>query len=220
MVEQVLGQHMLHCHLVLMEQTQKNSLLPQIVRGLSGGVVVADAQQVLSQDLAAREQLLQRLWGDSTRNCRGLLVFIDSSFNHTNIDNSANHTLINTSISMALRFLEWCGLWQYPETRVVVVGGRADVGTVLLHHSLRNTLHALYIALEDDILHEIRQGSLPNTWLKDGSSRGEGDQVSVFRRCLYCDHGEAGLQLLQQDFLTSGLLQREGLFIGFCHVLY
>lgn len=34
---------------------------------------------------------------------------------------------------------------------VVVVGGKKDVETVLLHHTFRNTVNALYIALPDTV---------------------------------------------------------------------
>ncbi|KAG7162354.1 putative Proteasome subunit alpha type-2-like 7, partial [Homarus americanus] len=49
--------------------------------------------------------------------------------------------------------VEEAALREKPETRVVVVGGMAGVKDVLLHHSLRNTIHGLYLALHELTLH-------------------------------------------------------------------
>lgn len=53
---------------------------------------------------------------------------------------------------LVLRALESAGHWKVSETRMVVVGARNDVDTVLLHSCLRNTIHALYLALHPDNL--------------------------------------------------------------------
>nr|XP_045612707.1 uncharacterized protein LOC123767179 [Procambarus clarkii] len=292
-VRQVMEQHLAHCHVVLLEETQHNSVLPKIVRDVASGVVVVEAQRVMGEAEAARDQLLQGLWGDPARNCRALLVFLDHSAHHANNDTSYNsnnnnsnnnssssninnsnnsssgsNKSISNSRSLVLRFLEWCGLWQRPEVRVVVVGTGTHDRAVLLHHSLRNTLHALYLAPDDLALRQARHRSSPNSQFKHGSSRGGwdtaslvadsspqkrgtrntmgvsgftrlymiritleddflsshrstgagdqvcvgagdqvcagvGDQVWVYRRCLYCEEGDAGVQLLQQADATA-----------------
>ncbi|XP_069160906.1 glutamate receptor ionotropic, kainate glr-3 isoform X2 [Procambarus clarkii] len=204
-VRQVMEQHLAHCHVVLLEETQHNSVLPKIVRDVASGVVVVEAQRVMGETEAAKDQLLQGLWGDPARNCRALLVFLD---------HSAHHAANNTPV---FRFLEWCGLWQRPDVRVVVVGTGTHDRAVLLHHSLRNTLHALYLALLQR--HKTPRSSSPSARLRNGSSRGAGDQVCagagdqvcagvgdqvwVYRRCLYCEEGDAGVQLLQQADATA-----------------
>lgn len=45
------------------------------------------------------------------------------------------------------RLLDEAGLWKIPETLVVVVGGQTQVTDALTHHSLRNTIHGIYLAL-------------------------------------------------------------------------
>ncbi|XP_069161051.1 uncharacterized protein [Procambarus clarkii] len=203
-VRQVMEQHLAHCHVVLLEETQHNSVLPKIVRDVASGVVVVEAQRVMGEAEAARDQLLQGLWGDPARNCRALLVFLDHSAHHANNDTSYNsnnnnsnnnssssninnsnnsssgsNKSISNSRSLVLRFLEWCGLWQRPEVRVVVVGTGTHDRAVLLHHSLRNTLHALYLAPDDLALRQARHRSSPNSQFKHGSSRGGWDTASL-----------------------------------------
>ncbi|KAK3870914.1 hypothetical protein Pcinc_023940 [Petrolisthes cinctipes] len=52
------------------------------------------------------------------------------------------------------QLLEIAGLRKLPEIRVVVIGGKPDVMDVFLHHSFRNTVHALYLAtIHTDISH-------------------------------------------------------------------
>lgn len=55
--------------------------------------------------------------------------------------------MILQSKPLSDRLLDRAGLWKRPETRVLVVGGRASVNDVLLDHSLRNTVHGFYLAL-------------------------------------------------------------------------
>ncbi|XP_071546550.1 uncharacterized protein [Panulirus ornatus] len=141
MVNQVVEQHLAPCHLVLVTTTQHSPVFTHILRQLAldnrAGVVV-ELSTLVSPEL---DPLLQRLWGEARPTCRAVIL-----------------DLINTTfIHHTLRFLERCGLWKRPEARVVVVGGRADVEVVLLHHSLRNSLHALYLALAD--LQDLRPRS-------------------------------------------------------------
>ncbi|XP_069943766.1 glutamate receptor ionotropic, delta-2-like isoform X3 [Cherax quadricarinatus] len=68
------------------------------------------------------------------------LVFITTS----------QHSPLTSAI---LSLLEASNLWKLSETVAVVVGGRVSVKEVLLHHSLRNTVNALYLALHDLTLH-------------------------------------------------------------------
>lgn len=62
--------------------------------------------------------------------------------------------------------VEWSGLWLRPETRVVVLGGTLEVGALLHHFTLRNTIHALYLALHNHTLHKLT----PTTRLREESS--------------------------------------------------
>ncbi|KAG7157779.1 Glutamate receptor ionotropic, delta-1-like 35 [Homarus americanus] len=102
-----------------------------------------------------------------------------------------------------------------PETRVVVVGGTAGVKDVLLHHSLRNTVHGLYLALHDLTLHTPpRTGNsrLKKILPKEAASVSE--RVWVYRRCLYCNNGKADVQLIHKWNLTSSPQHVDDLFFG------
>lgn len=48
-----------------------------------------------------------------------------------------------------LRLLENAGLWKLPTTRILLLGDKTRVKSVLLHHSLRNALHGIYFASEE-----------------------------------------------------------------------
>lgn len=48
----------------------------------------------------------------------------------------------------AIRFLSWSRLWLQPETRLVILGNLQDLDAVLYDNALRNTRHAVYIALQ------------------------------------------------------------------------
>ncbi|XP_042218328.1 uncharacterized protein LOC121863641 [Homarus americanus] len=147
MVSQVVREHLLGCHLVLATTTKHSPVYSQIIRHLATEMetgVVVETTVMFSQDQPTQEErhLLQGLWGDATLSCHVLIL-----------DNTAmeSHSIV--------RFLERCGLWLRPKTRVVVVGGKSGVETLLLHHALRNTNHALYIALLNHSLYVVA----PNT---------------------------------------------------------
>ncbi|KAG7160336.1 putative Proteasome subunit alpha type-2-like 1, partial [Homarus americanus] len=105
-------------------------------------------------------------------------------------------------------FLEQCGLWSRPEVRLMVVGHRSHVETVLLHPSLRNTVHAIYLVLHNLVLHT------PTIKLRERNSDKVGERVMVYRRCLYCNNGEADVQLVYLWNLASGLPRDVNLFYG------
>ncbi|XP_071526989.1 glutamate receptor ionotropic, delta-1-like [Panulirus ornatus] len=103
-------------------------------------VVVVEAGSLLSEDQEAHDHLLQALWGGTKTSCSALILDLISS---TTDNNNGTH--------LALRLMKSSGLWQRPETRVVIVGDRATVRDVLLHSSLRNTIHALYLAIQKPV---------------------------------------------------------------------
>ena len=83
-------------------------------------------------------------------------------------------------------------LW--PEMRVVILGSWADGRDILLHHALRNTRHALYIA--------------PNTTQDAPSSvalQKVGVRMTVLQRCLYCNESDAGVKDLYSGLLKEAV---------------
>ncbi|XP_042242547.1 probable glutamate receptor isoform X1 [Homarus americanus] len=195
-VGQVVEQHLSDCHLVLVDTTTQSPVFSTMIRQLmrSGlGVTVLEAWWVFFQSQPARDFLLERLWGDATLTCCALLIHLDNK--------------ISSNI-LTFKFLEWCELWRHPQTVVVAVGGTAGMEAVLLDQNLRNTVYALYLTLQNLTLHSLdsRQGPLHNTRLgRGGTTKGKDAHVRVYGRCLYCNKGDAQVQLLHRGNLTSGL---------------
>ncbi|KAG7156374.1 Glutamate receptor ionotropic, delta-1-like 7, partial [Homarus americanus] len=159
--------------------------------------VVVETTVMFSQDQPTHEErhLLQGLWGDATLSCHVLIL-----------DNTAreSHSIVSEdtqSGQLGDRFLERCRLWLRPETRVVVVGVKSGVETLLLHHALRNTNHALYLAL----LNLSRYVVTPDTNIRKRRPDEGSESVEVYRRCMYCNNGKEDAQLLYLWDLTIGV---------------
>ncbi|XP_069951698.1 glutamate receptor ionotropic, delta-1-like isoform X2 [Cherax quadricarinatus] len=198
MVGQVVEHYLARCHLVVITSTPQPPLAFTVLRrlseGMEAGVVVVEAGSVFSQDQLVQDHLLQGLWGDIRATCRGLFLDLTDTNNTTTI----------------LRFLEAAALWKKAETRVVVVGGRVGVKDVLLHHSLRNTVHVHYLALHDLPLHDPpRHSSNFRKIFREEKSGG----VWVYRRCMYCNNGEADARLIHHWVLTPTLQDTSHLFL-------
>ncbi|KAK4327480.1 hypothetical protein Pmani_002036 [Petrolisthes manimaculis] len=138
MVVFVLGQQEVSsCHLVLLTTQPRSYFVTAILRKLNGGVVAAIT------DPPDQHIFSEAIWGNS-RTCRTLILHFDNTKNNTNL---------------TLRLLERTGHWKQSETKVVVVGGKPDVKDIFLHHSFRNTVHGVYLAVNPNIL--ITQNSRP-----------------------------------------------------------
>ncbi|XP_069190886.1 uncharacterized protein [Procambarus clarkii] len=181
-VTQVLVHNFPGCHLVLLTLSSHSRTFPSVLRHLSAGGkagIVVEVGSVVFQDQLARDHLLQQLWGDTRTTCR--TVFLDLT--------ASNAT------TAALEFINAASLWKESGTGVVALGRSAGVREVLLHHSLRNTLHALYLALHHHTFNN-QAGSLT---ISKALRRGAvgGGAVWVYRRCLYCNMGDADVQLVR-----------------------
>ncbi|XP_071533865.1 glutamate receptor-like [Panulirus ornatus] len=207
LVGQVLQKHQVGCHTLLMTTTQHSPVLSSIPRSMSvgsEGITVVKAGSLLSLDQLAQDHLLQGLWGDTRTTCHTLILDLTINNNNNNNNNNATHLLF--------RILETSRLWQRPETVVVVVGGRTGVKDVLLHHSLRNTVHALYLAVHHLTRHNppargdsrLRKPTQQQGVMSDG--------VRVYRRCLYCNSGRPDVHFLYLWNLTSLAHQTQDLF--------
>ncbi|KAG7162344.1 Glutamate receptor-like 28, partial [Homarus americanus] len=188
MVGQVVEHHLTGCHLVLITTTQHSHVFSSIIRhmGAEAGVVV-EAGWMLSQDQLTQDHLLQGLWGDTRTTCRALILDLTTS----------------NSTDLVFRLLESSGMWKLSETLVLVMGGSEGVEDVLLHYDLRNTVHAFYMALT---LHDLPLQNLPrlaNSRLGKTLMQEVSERVWVYRRCLYCNNGEADVQLIHKWNLTS-----------------
>ncbi|XP_071533863.1 probable glutamate receptor [Panulirus ornatus] len=166
-----------------------------ITASVGDGVVVVDAGSLLSQDQLTQDHLLQGLWGDTRTTCHTLILDLTINNNNNN----------NNNTSLALRLLETSGLWKLPEARVVVIGKRAAVKDVLLHHSLRNTINVLYLAVHHLTRHTpSRQGR-------------EWGLLSVYGRCLYCRSGQMDIKLNRQWNMDMNISDTKHLFYGEMH---
>ncbi|XP_069190332.1 glutamate receptor-like [Procambarus clarkii] len=95
-----------------------------------GGIVVVDTHSLLDQKTASRDRLLQGLWGEARDTCRALILLC-----------------VSPNLTSALRFLNGSKVWLWPETPVVVLGASSDLKSLVLHSSLRNTIHLIYLAV-------------------------------------------------------------------------
>ncbi|XP_069970466.1 glutamate receptor U1 isoform X2 [Penaeus vannamei] len=148
------------CHLVLIRAAE-SPISGHVMRLWGGAVVVDVGARAFSR--RGQEDVAGNLWGEAAFTCRSLLL-----------DLTGNATQI-------FGFLKTSGVSLYPGMRTVLVGPQHQMADALQHPSLRNAIHAIYLAL------------------KDGVSKG----VFVYRRCLYCDGGEMGVRLLDQWQLKS-----------------
>ncbi|XP_069951436.1 uncharacterized protein [Cherax quadricarinatus] len=183
MVSQMVRHHLEDCHLVVLTTTQHSHVFYNILRHLSEGMVagvVVEAEWVFSLD-----HHLQGLWGDSRTTCRGLIFDITAKSNATS----------------ALQLLESSELWKSPETLVVVVGWKSGVKAVLLHHTFRNSINALYLALHSTTVTRNRN-SLRKRVLGQQCESVE-SSVWIYRRCLYCNNGKADVKLIRKGNFTS-----------------
>ncbi|XP_069951695.1 uncharacterized protein [Cherax quadricarinatus] len=201
MVGQVVEHYLARCHLVVITSTPQPPLAFTVLRrlseGMEAGVVVVEAGSVFSQDQLVQDHLLQGLWSDIRATCRGLVLDLTDTNNTTTI----------------LRFLEGAALWKKAEARVVVVGGRVGVKDVLLHHSLRNTVHVHYLALHDLPLHDPpRHSSNFRKIFREEITESGG--VWVYRRCMYCNNGEADARVINHWVLTPTLQDTSHLFLA------
>ncbi|XP_063868260.1 glutamate receptor ionotropic, delta-2-like isoform X1 [Scylla paramamosain] len=104
-----------------------------------------------------------------------------------------DHTDAATSTLSSL--LYWSKRWLQSETRVVVMGSDPEANSLLDNSALRNTRLALYIA-------------------PYASSQGRRGTVQIYRRCLYCHGGNAGVQRLYRWDLDGGVPQDLRLFMS------
>ncbi|XP_063609100.1 uncharacterized protein LOC134783233 [Penaeus indicus] len=81
--------------------------------------------------------------------------------------------LMNDNDRSAFRFLEAAGLSEQPKTRVLLLGPETRAAGSLLHPALKNSVYAVYFSMVES--------NANSSW------------IEVFRRCLYCRGGEAGV---------------------------
>ncbi|KAK4311182.1 hypothetical protein Pmani_017301 [Petrolisthes manimaculis] len=149
MLVKVVERHMLGCQLVLWTTVPHSPVVSAFLRQVGvGGVVVVDGG--VSQ---LHQYFLQDLWNHDTITCRGLLLY---SHNNNNNNNATNEALMN---------LELTGLWKKSGVRVFIASSSSSssssVKEVLLHPTLRNTIHAVYLVLEAGDSRVPRLPSLP-----------------------------------------------------------
>ncbi|XP_071533351.1 glutamate receptor ionotropic, delta-2-like [Panulirus ornatus] len=200
MMGQVVKQYLTGCHLVIFTTTQQSTVFSSAVSFGEQSVFLVEGEKMFSQDQLAQDHLLQGLWGDTRTTCRALIL--DLTFINNN----------NKSNNLVIRFLESSYLWWWPETRVVAVGWKIELQNVLLHHSLRNTIHALYLAVphyteRTPVDHKKSRISQVNK--QEGQPL---DGVQVYRRCLYCNTGQQGVQLINIWNLTLAFQNTSNLF--------
>ncbi|KAK3856461.1 hypothetical protein Pcinc_037222 [Petrolisthes cinctipes] len=168
---QMVERHLEGCHLALATTDTYSTLFIQFVRN------VAENEQTAAAVMEGRTlpltthinttmtylqlQHLSGLWREGQASCQVLIL-----------------DFTREDIQVMIRVVERIALWTRPETRVIFVGGRETVATLLLHHALRNTRHALHIVTNTNPTQLHKLGAV------------------VYRRCHYCSQGEAGMEVL------------------------
>ncbi|KAK4311489.1 hypothetical protein Pmani_017038 [Petrolisthes manimaculis] len=107
--------------------------------------------------------------------------------------------IYDDNILAGIRLLEWAALWTQPDTWLVGIGKSDHVTTaLLLHPGLRNTRYAFYVTKQ---IH------------RKYNTKKEGTGVEVWRRCGYCEGGQAGVERLGTwNETTPGIPQHPSLF--------
>ncbi|KAK3889333.1 hypothetical protein Pcinc_006650 [Petrolisthes cinctipes] len=205
LVDQQQQQHTTDCHLLLLTSTPHSPFVSAFLRQVGSGVMLIEVKKEKKTDMKGQQQQLQpqllpeTVWGNMKTTCRTLVLHLTPDTNTTN----------------TLRMVEEAGLWNLPETRVVVIGD--DTGTdlqrVLLHSTFRNTIHALYFAVHPSPTPPQQQSrrlhfnlATHTAWTAHGLDE---VKVKVWSRCLYCQGGKAEVQVVYSFSLTSPHLRRE-----------
>ncbi|KAK4293413.1 hypothetical protein Pmani_033891 [Petrolisthes manimaculis] len=127
------------CHLVLATTDTYSTLFNQFVRNVgeneqtAAAVLEGRTLPLTPPGINTTMTTLQRqhrsgLWREGQASCQVLIL-----------------DFTRDDIQVMIRVVESIALWTRPETRVIFVGGRETVATLLLHHALRNTRHALHV---------------------------------------------------------------------------
>ncbi|KAK8400952.1 hypothetical protein O3P69_002617 [Scylla paramamosain] len=198
---QVAETHLAGCHLVLvspdlygnvemvhrlMDQSVSPMVLLEVNTRDTSGLIHKEPTDRSLKEVSLK---LAALGSSSKPSCQGLLV---------------DHTDAATSTLSSL--LYWSKRWLQSETRVVVMGSDPEANSLLDNSALRNTRLALYIAP-----YASSQGDVVFNFMLQYSRRGT---VQIYRRCLYCHGGNAGVQRLYRWDLDGGVPQDLRLFMS------
>ncbi|XP_069995697.1 probable glutamate receptor [Penaeus vannamei] len=112
---------------------------------------------------------------------------------------------------MCCWFLEESGISQRPEARVVLVGPPKGVEVVLQNPLLQNAIHALYLTLENLGI-ESKRKKLASALKVDLGLEEEWGNLHVYRKCLYCNAGDADVRLVRRWTPDLGLGAKDELF--------
>ncbi|KAK4290635.1 hypothetical protein Pmani_036478 [Petrolisthes manimaculis] len=220
MVSQVVEEYLDNCHLVLVTAQPHSPTFTQLVRSVwssQQASTVVDVTDFLrppavvnssnpshptSSSQHQSQVLRQIAEGDPTLPCRTILLDI------TLPSSSSLPRPINASYTHpCLSFLTLLKLALWPDTRVVGVGGEEGVAQVFSHPSLKDTIHALYLAITPTptptttpttptTTTTTPSNFTPDTIESETTCVSKGACVRVYSRCLYCLEGRPGVRLL------------------------
>ncbi|KAK3875114.1 hypothetical protein Pcinc_019993 [Petrolisthes cinctipes] len=135
-----------------------------------------------------RSQVLRQIAeGDPTLPCRTIILDITLPPSPPPRPFSASYTHPSLSFLTSLKLPLW------PDTRVVGVGGEEGVTQVFSHPSLKDTIHALYLAITPT---PTPSNFTPDTIEAETTCVSKGACVRVYSRCLYCLEGRPGVRML------------------------
>ncbi|XP_042881113.1 glutamate receptor-like [Penaeus japonicus] len=223
LVTQIVEEHLAGCYLVFVTADDDHPVFNSVFRSLLNNYEAGVVLDLRTAKVGKDSDLLNELKaGDDKFACRVFIVVLGYA----------------SDVSLPLTFLEDVNLFLWPYTRVLFIGADRHVQNTLKDDSLRNTVHALYLALGEGAMTHEGGGARREVEEKvkkvvagDGGEGeegrveggGEGERsigrisvksrlVKCYLRCLFCNAGEVGVTLLDEWSADGGFLKHEELF--------
>ncbi|XP_066937507.1 glutamate receptor ionotropic, kainate glr-3-like [Macrobrachium rosenbergii] len=188
------------CHSILVTQGNGHLVIPSVIRnsfGSSNPLVVVDVSVLQQKEI--EEELRGNLWGSPTFACRVMLIDLMGDDNYS-----------------ILRFLKMAKLWEWPETKILIVGKIQEVQTWLHHSIFRNSLHVLYGSFQEEHadssaskyerifpVHNEPTAHFHEETSERPDGHHRGYSLQLFNRCLFCNRGGPHVRSLPSWSLGS-----------------
>ncbi|XP_037796806.1 uncharacterized protein LOC119592067, partial [Penaeus monodon] len=134
LVTQIVEEHLAGCYLVFVTTEDDNPAFTSVYRSLLSNYEAGVVLDLRTAKIGENSDLLTELrGGDDKFACRVFIVVMGAS----------------SDISRPLNLLEDVNLFLWPYTRVLFVGATRQAQDTLKDDALRNTVHALFLALDE-----------------------------------------------------------------------
>nr|XP_027221195.1 uncharacterized protein LOC113813422 [Penaeus vannamei] len=134
LVTQIVEEHLAGCYLVFVTTDDENPVFTSVFRSLLNNYEAGVVLDLRTARVGKNSDLLTELKaGDDKFACRVFIVVLGAG----------------SDVSQPLNLLEDLNLFLWPYTRVLFVGSNGQVQDTLKDDALRNTVHALFLALDE-----------------------------------------------------------------------